>query len=164
MSVNCSTRRRVSMGQTVRHKMEKTSLLSVKIDKFQPLVLKRVNRRKFSFRLLNKKKSTVSPNMAKILTVSLKNGQNLTFIRKSHYPIEILMKLVHWRTLASLFHVRNHRQDMLVVSLNGKCKFNPKFVFDLSQSMTTLTLTLSLRAVPYFNNFSVVRMWPKVLK
>ena len=83
------------MGQTVSHKMEKTSLLSVKIDKFQSLVLKRVNRRNFSFRLLNKKKSTVSPNMAKILTVSLKNGQNLTFIRKSHYPIEILMKLVH---------------------------------------------------------------------
>ena len=32
-----------------------------------------------------------------------------------------------------MFHVRNDQQDMLVVSLNGKCKFNPKLVRDLLQ-------------------------------
>ena len=63
-----------------------------------------------------------------------------------------------------MFQVRNDRQDMLVVSLNGKCKFNPKLVLDLSQLMTTLTLTLSFRAVPHFNNFSELRMCLKLLK
>ena len=57
-----------------------------------------------------------------------------------------------------MFHVRNDRQDMLVVSLNGKCKFNPKLIRDLSQLMTTWTLTLSLRAVPRFNDFFELRM------
>ena len=62
-----------------------------------------------------------------------------------------------------MLHVRNDRQDMLVVSSNGLFKFNLKLVRDLSQLLTTLTLTLYLRAVP-FNNFSELRMWPKVLK
>ena len=57
-----------------------------------------------------------------------------------------------------MFHVRNDRQDMLVVSLNGKCKFNPKLVCNLSQLLTTLTLKLSLRAVPRFNDFSELKM------
>ena len=50
-----------------------------------------------------------------------------------------------------MLHVRNDRQDMLVVSSNGLFKFNLKLVRDLAQLLTTLTLTLYL-------------MWPKVLK
>ena len=72
--------------------------------------------------------------MAKILAVS----------RKSHHPIEALMKLVRLETFVLMFHVRNDWQDMLAVSLNGKCKFEPKLVRDLSQLMT-LTLTLSFK-------------------
>ena len=57
-----------------------------------------------------------------------------------------------------MLHVKNDRQDMLVVSLNGKFKFNLKLVRNLSQLLTTLTLTLSLKAVPRFNDFSELRM------
>ena len=61
------------MGLTVNRRMaKKNSLLGVKIDEFQLLVLKETNRRYFSFDL-NKKKLTVSPKMAKILIVSLKS-------------------------------------------------------------------------------------------
>ena len=38
------------------------------------------------------------------------------------------MWLVHERSFALMLHVKNDRQDMLVVSLNGKFKFNLKLV------------------------------------
>ena len=68
------------MGLTVsRETVKHNQSLGVKIDKFQPLVVKKVNRR--SFPLKNKgKKITYGYKMAKILTVC----------SKSHYTIEIL--------------------------------------------------------------------------
>ena len=66
---------------------------------------------------------------------------------KTIAPLRLSYSSCIEKPLQITFYARNNQEnDMLAISLNGKCKF--KLVRDLSQLMTTLTLTLSLTAVP----------------